>query len=460
MRTTSLRWRVIALVLAAVAVVLLAVGLFLEVTLQAQLRNDLQQRLLDRAGYAQILAAQGLPPQDLANQLTGDDVTVTYRVSDTTVYGRPVAPRPAAKKAKPAPPPPPTDAVISENGDQVTVTQPLAGGTLTLGASRAGIDQALSRLRTLEAAAAAAALLILAALLTIVVTRALQPLSRMTDLAVGITRGGRGGRLRPTNPRTELGRTAAAFDDMLGALEAAESVARRAAADARIAEEQMRRLLGDVSHELRTPIAGIQATAETLLRNNPPRAARERLAVDVVRETHRAARLVDDLLLITRLDSGGAGQLDRHPVDFAELIATVADEYRRRTTDVQFEAHTEPAMWVHGDQQRLRQILGNLLDNAGHATPTGGLIRMTAAHDGPDVRLDVADTGPGVEVADRERIFQRFVRLDTARSRAAGGGAGLGLSIARALAEAHGGTLRYSGTTNGRFTLHLPRTTP
>lgn len=453
MRTTSLRWRVIALVLVAVAVVLIAVGVFLEVTLQAQLRSDLQQRLLDRAGYAQILAAQGLPPQDLANQLTGDDVTVTYRVGDTTVYGRPVAPRPAGKKSKPAPPPP--GAVISENGDQVTVTQRLASGTLTLGASRAGIDQALSRLRTLEAAAAAAALLILTATLTILVARALQPLNRMTDLAVGITRGGRGGRLRPTNPRTELGRTAAAFDDMLAALEAAESVARRAAADARTAEERMRPLLGDVSHELRTPIAGIQATAETLLRNNPPRAERERLAVDVVRETHRAARLVDDLLLITRLDSSGAGQLDRHPVNFAELIAAVADEHRRRTTNVQLDVHTEPEMWVHGDRQRLRQILSNLLDNAGHATPNGGRIRITAALDGPDVRLDIADTGPGVEIADRERIFQRFVRLDTARSRAAGG-TGLGLSISRALAEAHGGTLRYSGTTNGRFTLHLP----
>jgi len=185
-------------------------------------------------------------------------------------------------------------------------------------------------------------------------------LDRMTALATGITRGDRGARLRPASPRTELGRTATAFDDMLDALEDAEGAAQSSAAAAAAAEERMRQFLADASHELRTPVAGLQAGAETLLRDNPGRAQREQLAYGMVRETRRAARLVEDLLLMTRLEGPpGADRtlLRREPVDMAVLAARVVGDQRRLASDVLLDVHTdgqhERAAVVGGDPGRL-----------------------------------------------------------------------------------------------------------
>ena len=146
---------------------------------------------------------------------------------------------------------------------------------------------------------AVGALLAGAVIVVLVVGLALAPLRRMRTLADRIRGGGRGIRLRPTKPTTDLGRTALAIDEMLEALESAE-------AEARAAELRMRVLLADVSHDLRTPIAGVIASAEQLLRDNPDRIQREHRLVGVIQEGRRAARLVDDLLLMARLDAVGA----------------------------------------------------------------------------------------------------------------------------------------------------------
>ncbi|GGL94319.1 sensor histidine kinase [Nakamurella endophytica] len=462
LRTGSLRARTIAAVLAAVAITLLAVGVFLDVLLRARLVQDLRERLLDRASYAQLLATQGLSPQTLADRLADDDTTVTFAVDGSTVYGRP-APAPPPRPPGPArpAPPPPAGAVLSDSGDRLTVTAPLTGGTLTLTASRLSIDHTLTRLRGLETAAALASLAVLALVLTGIVTRVLRPLRRMTTLATDIARGGRGGRLRPTRPGTELGRTAAAFDDMLAALETAETTARRAAADAAAAEERMQRLLSDVAHELRTPIAGLQATAETLLRDNPTRQDRERLTLGMIRTTGRAGRLVDDLLLMTRLDAGA----DLGPVsavDLAELAGSVVQEQHRLAGGSRVRLRPSPDAWVRGDLQRLAQVLTNLVDNARHATADGDSIDVAVRRDGDTVVVEVQDTGPGVAADDRARIFERFVRLGVP-SPADGGGSGLGLPIARAIAQAHGGTLTHVGGPAARgstFVLRLPALSP
>ncbi|TFB73223.1 HAMP domain-containing histidine kinase [Cryobacterium glaciale] len=358
MRTTSLRVRVVAAVLAMLTIVLVTVGILVNLVLGEQLRADLQQRLIDRAGYAQILAEEGLEAQSLANRLTGDGVTVTYSVGGDTVYGR-ADPTPGGDpdggrvgdRGPGAPPHAETvpGAVVSQSGDRVSVTQTAA-----------------------EA-------------------------------------------------------------------QAAETTARDAAQVAAAAEERMRQLLADVSRELRTPVAGLQASAETLLRDNPPRAERESLTVGMIQQTQRAARLVDDLLLITRLDQGDPGAAFA-PVDLSALTRGVVAEQRLLGASREFEVTVAPDVWVSGDAQRLAQIVTNLLGNARNATEVGASIRTSLVVVNGAAQLEVTDSGGGVPEVDRERIFERFVRLDPSRA-SNRGGSGLGLSIARALARTHGGTL-------------------
>jgi len=375
-------------------------------------------------------------------------------------------------------------AVISQSGDRVSVTAAVDEGTLTLSSSAAGIRETLTELRGIELVAGVVTLLVTGLLLTGVVGVALRPLTRMTELFVGITRGGRGGRLRPTHPHTEIGRTAAAIDDMLQALETAEISARTAAATAAAAELRMRQLLADVSHELRTPVAGLQASAETLLRDNPDREGRERLTVGMIQETHRAARLVGDLLLMTRLDHGeldpggsdpGGSEGQRMPesVDLGDLAGRVVAAQRQLAPEhvITVDVSADPAAGqIIGDPERLTQIVVNLIENARHATGPGGRITVLVRVDrggaeGDTVRLSVHDDGAGVPAAERERIFDRFVRLNPGRTGTGTGtgssnrgGSGLGLPIARALARAHGGTLVYeAGAAPGAtFVLTLP----
>lgn len=514
LRTTSLRLRVVAAVLTALTLVLVSVGILINVVLGEQLRADLEQRLLDRAGYAQILADEGLDAQTLANQLTGEDITVSYEVDGDTVYGRQEpgqgggpagapgsgegAGRGPGQAGQPGQAPEPVPgAVLTQSGDRVSVTQTLSGGTLTLSSSEAGIDQTLAQLRTIELIAGALTLLVTSALLTGVVAVALRPLTRMTQVFTAITNGNRGGRLQPSNPRTEIGRTAAAIDDMLHALEtaeqnaraseatarAAEASARAAATAAAEAEDRMRQLLADVSHELRTPVAGLQASAETVLRDNPARPAREQLMVGMIQQSHRAGRLVADLLLMTRLDQAAAtdaaatdaaagsesgetsGQRMLRPVNLTQLTTRIVAEQRLlaqgRTVGLAAAGDAADNVWVHGDVERLRQVVTNLLDNARHATEPGGSIRVAVTGTAGKARLGVTDSGVGVAAEDRERIFDRFVRLDESRA-SNRGGSGLGLPIARALARAHGGTLvclapHGDVPIGARFELTLPR---
>jgi two-component system OmpR family sensor kinase len=266
---------------------------------------------------------------------------------------------------------------------------------------------------------------------------ALRPLEDMTGLARQIAAGDRGRRLGHPRTDSELGRTAAAFDTMLDELEAKEA--------------GMRAFLADASHELRTPMAGLQANAELLLREELDRDAREQVAVAMIRETRRASRLVDDLLTMARLGQGGV-QLAVERVDLAQLAGTELARARTLAPALTFVLSAGPEPIVLGDPVRLGQIVTNLLDNARHATPPGGTVTVTVGRSGDRVLLDVTDTGPGVPPAERTLIFERFGRGDASRSRNTGG-AGLGLPIARGLAAAHGGDLGY---VDGSFRLDLP----
>ena len=487
MRTRSLRLRVIVGVLTLLAVVLVAVGVLVERTLSAQLRGDLQQRLVDRVGYARLLASDGYSSDAILEALsTNDGIRVEFRnasgdvVVATPTPGGPGPGGPPAGRPPHAPPSVASAVDISSDSGGITASLDLSGGTITATGSTFDITQTLSRLRSIEIVAGAATLVVVALLLTGVVGVALRPLSRMTVLARGIAHGGRGDRLRPENPRTELGRTAEAFDEMIDALETAEREAHAAADAATAAEERMRRLLADVSHELRTPIAALQARAETLLRQNPPRERREDLALGMVRDTRRAARLVDDLLLMNRLEQAPADQVRPRPVDLGAVVATVVEEQRVLGPELRITTESLDGTWVSADPERLAQIVANLLGNARRAVADGGEVTVRVGRSDGTAVVEVADTGPGVPPADRERVFDRFVRLDTGRSRAEGGaglggsglggsglggsglgGSGLGLPISRALARAHGGDVVCADSQRGaRFVLTLPLLTP
>jgi signal transduction histidine kinase len=224
----------------------------------------------------------------------------------------------------------------------------------------------------------------------------------------------------------------------------------------RHADQRMRQFLADASHELRTPIAGIQASAETLLRASPGRAAREELILQILREGHRAGRLIHDLLDITRLDQGTP--LTREPFDLIPLTTAAVDLTRELAPAVDVQLHAPNHAQLHGDPQRIRQILDNLLSNARHATPDGGQITVEVTSEPGTVQVEVTDTGPGIPPADRERIFERFTRL-TGSYPSGVGGNGLGLAIARSIAIAHSGTLTCAGPagSGARFLLRLPR---
>ncbi len=461
-------------VLALLVVTLVVLSVSVEVLLGSRLRSDLRSRLTDRAVSASVLDGT-VPAQQLADRLGGDGVVASVRSgAGQVVVGRPpvmpppgprdAAPGSGAKRPRRGGPPAPTPQV-EQTGELLTVAQPLAdGSTLLLQASLTDVNRTLLRLRLVELLVSGALLVAVALILSRLVGVALAPLDRITATARGIAGGARGARLRPARPDTEIGRTAVAFDEMLDALESAVTTAESS-------ERRMRDFLSDASHELRTPVAGLQVTAETLLRSPHARAEREALALSMVRESRRAGRLIVDLLATARHprsepDTDGVAEL-RGTVDVAEVAreAVTALTLRAPKLNVQLTLDAAlgptPLAAIRGD--RLLQVITNLLDNALAATARKVHVRVYAAEGAAAlVCLEVSDSGPGVPTADRERIFERFVRLDTARSRNTGG-SGLGLAISRAIIREAGGHLTClppSSLPGARFVVTLPRTAP
>ena len=227
-------------------------------------------------------------------------------------------------------------------------------------------------------------------------------------------------------------------------------------------QQRMRAFLADASHELRTPITAVQASAETLLRASPTPAQREKLTLQILRDAHRAGRLIDDLLALTRLEQGIP--LAAEPVDLVLLAAAATDRTRELAPAVTVTLDAPARSRLSGDPARLRQMLDNLLDNARHATPPGGRITVRISNPHDTAEVEITDTGPGIPPADRERIFDRFTRLAGTYPRGphdnAPDGNGLGLAIARGIAAAHHGTLSCAEPAHGgaSFLLRLPRT--
>ncbi|WP_369360631.1 ATP-binding protein [Streptomyces sp. cg2] len=319
------------------------------------------------------------------------------------------------------------------------------------------VEETVHRLEAVEAVVFCGALVVTGVVGALWVRLSLRPLRRVTTTAARVAElplaSGEVAMPAPVpvaDPRTEVGQVGNALNRMLGHV--GNALERRHAS-----EERLRHFAADASHELRTPVANVRGHAELALRHNAPVPGAVRRSLERIQaESERMGRLVDDLLLLARLDAGRA--LERTPVDLTRLVLDAADDARAAGPDHRWLLDLpETAVTVVGDEHRLHQVVANLLANARVHTPPGTAVTVRLATDGREVRLAVVDDGPGIPEAARHEIFGRFVRVDHHRSRAAGG-TGLGLAIVEAVVTAHGGRVAlHSHPTHTEFTVTLPR---
>ena len=281
--------------------------------------------------------------------------------------------------------------------------------------------------------------------------KTLAPVAAMGEQAGHITAANLHERLSVQNPADELGRLASSFNGLLDRLDQSF--------------ERQRRFIADASHELRTPVAILSGEAEVALSQNSRTLEEYRESLTSLhQEAKRLARIVEDLFTLTRADSG---QHPLSPQDFYldELVASCVHSVRTLALakNIALIVNTPGELPIRADESLLRRSLLNLIDNAVKYTPPGGRITIESRNASGGFEVTVSDTGPGIPEEFRSRIFERFFRVDPARSRAAqDGGAGLGLSIALWIAEAHHGRLELvrSGSTGSTFALFLPASSP
>ncbi len=314
------------------------------------------------------------------------------------------------------------------------------GSSLVIGESLHEVNETRRRLATVLIAGSALAISIASALAWGLLRAGLRPLRRMersasaiTDLDLDATR------VPGADERTEVGRLATTLNEMLDRLETARSEREDSVIRLTESESRMRRFVADASHELRTPIAATAAYAELFehgARDRPDDL--ERAMTGIRGETRRMGALVDDLLLLARLDE--QRPVVSEEVDLTEIVLDSIDAARTVDPGRPLRPHIRGVYSVRGDQMQLRQVVDNLLANVRAHTPSDTACDVSLSADDRDVVLTVADTGPGVEERHLQNLFDRFYRVDDARTRTSGG-SGLGLSIVRALIESHHGTI-------------------
>jgi two-component system OmpR family sensor kinase len=345
---------------------------------------------------------------------------------------------------------------VTRHGDPVVTAISTADAAATVGSYV-----------VLEIGLGAAGIALAAVVGTVLVRRALRPLDHVAAAAarvaeVPLDRGAVHDIPRVesslTDERTEVGQVGSAFNRMIEHVETALAARHDS-------EMQVRRFVADASHELRTPLASIRGYAE-LVRRSPDFVPPETMHAigRVESEAGRMSALVDDLLLLARLDAGRP--LDRHPVDVTPLIVDAAADAHAAGPEhhwrLDLAEGAEPLV-VLGDEARLRQVLANLLGNARVHTPAGTQVTVSGRLEGDHAVIRVRDDGPGIPAGLRPSLFQRFSRADTARSRT-GGSTGLGLAIAQAIMHAHGGSISVDSHTadetptaaGSTFTIRLP----
>ncbi|YAL82826.1 sensor histidine kinase [Dermacoccaceae bacterium W4C1] len=332
--------------------------------------------------------------------------------------------------------------------------------TAVVAVSLASADETVERMRWYTVFSSLVAAIVSAILGWFLIRRAFRPLSAIEDTAKAIADGDLTRRVPDTTTQDEVASLAISLNIMLARIE--ESFAMRSAS-----EERMRRFVADASHELRTPLATVRGYAELYRQGAiPDREAMDSTMVRIEGEAVRMSALVDDLLLLTRLDRRAAEPDSRplrpEPVDLTVIGAEAVDAARVRDRErsirlLGLSGPVGPTI-VLGDEAQLRQVLTNLLTNALRYSPAGTPVEVLVGTEGPAAVLAVRDHGPGIPESERGRIFERFYRADPSRNTALGG-SGLGLAIVQAIVTGHQGSVTVTDTEGGGATVlvHFPQ---
>src|SRR6476620_9573108 len=439
-RGIPLRVGLVAATLVLVACGLLASGIAVTTILRHDLTNRVDETLLDASrSWAQAPRRMPAPPIEGPNPARPPSNFYVRGVDPDGRIWMAVNDR-AAEPALPA--------------DNDVGPVPVTVGSIDL----SDVQSTVRALIYAQLGIGCAVLLVLGVAGYWVVHRSLRPLVEVEQTAAAIAAGQLDRRVPERDPRTEVGRLSLALNGMLAQIQRAVASSDSSAEGARTSEDRMRRFITDASHELRTPLTTIRGFAE-LYRQGAANDV-EMLMSRIESESRRMGLLVEDLLLLARLDQ--QRPLERHRVDLLAIASdavhdaqSIAPPERKITMEV-FDGPGTPE--VLGDEARLRQVLGNLVANALQHTPDTADITVRVGTDTDNVVLEVRDEGPGMSTDDAHRVFERFYRADSSRARASGG-TGLGLSIVDSLVYAHGGTVSVT-TAPGqgcRFKVNLPR---
>ena len=465
--TLSLRGRLLIGVISLVIIGLLVANVATYLSLQNVLVSRVDSQL--RAGVDEVANVLGAPVRGsiqrtsfpagtVAELLAPDGSVAEVKVvgsgfsSATASPVTPVIPRtlPNAGSDTPASP---FDVKGSDGATQFRMTDwpegRFGGQFIVLAIPLTEVHTTLRGLLVLETLVSAGVVALTALLALLIIEVGLRPLRRMGAVAGEIAAGDLTRRVEPATSNTEIGRLGLALNAMLSQIEAAFE--QRTAS-----ERRLRRFIADASHELRTPLTSIRGYSEMLRRG----AAESPADADVARrrieeESVRMTTLVDDMLLIARLDQGRP--LDSAPVDLQVIAQDAAADARAVAPKREITLSAPESVVVSGDDTRLRQAVGNLVRNALVHTPAGSPIEIAVTTQNGTARLSVADHGSGLRAEERDRIFEPFYRADPSRSRDRGG-AGLGLSIVNAVVVAHGGRVEVKETSGGgaTFSVELP----
>jgi two-component system OmpR family sensor kinase len=470
----SLRAR---LLIVTVLVAAFGIGSVALVT-RGELRSFLTQRvdgqLSDATGVAyrrMVHLAQGTPDTDFgggqrppaglpngayAQYLDGQDKvvgTISFSISGAIVTTR-LVPIPASR----------LDnhvhyftGTAAANGSRyrLRVVPTAAGEHIAIAGPLKDIDDTIRRLDRVLLIVSLVSLLIVGLAAALLVRLGLRPLSRMATTADQIAEGDLTQRVTPDESRTEIGKLGHSLNRMLGQIEAGYREREESAA-------RLQQFVADASHELKTPLTSIRGYAELFRRGaaeNPADLAMVMARIEA--ESIRMGGLVEDLLLLAKLDEGTHPRHD--PVDLGELARDAVADARAAapghtvTLDAPDAEDVDAAVIAWGDENRLRQVLANLLANATTHTPAGTTVNVAVERDADAAVLRVADDGPGIPPELASRVFERFYRADPSRTRATGG-SGLGLSIVASIIEGHAGTVAVESTETAgtTFTVRIP----
>ena len=462
-RGVPLRVGLVAATLVLVACGLLASGIAVTSILQHDLINRVDQTLLDASrGWAQAPRRMPPPPMEGPNPFrppsnfyvrgVGSDGHVWMAVNDRDA--EPALPANNDVGRVPV--------TIGSNDDSKVQWRAVSvrgarGELITVAIDLSDVQSTVKSLIWSQLAIGAAVLLVLGVAGFAVVHRSLRPLVEVEQTAAAIAAGQLDRRVPQRDPRTEVGRLSRALNGMLAQIQRAVASSDESAEQARTSEERMRRFITDASHELRTPLTTIRGFAE-LYRQGAARDV-EMIMSRIESESRRMGLLVEDLLLLARLDA--QRPLEQHRVDLLSLATDAVHDAQSIAPNRQIvmELLGGPGTpEVVGDEARLRQVLSNLMSNALQHTPETARITVRVGTDERHAIIEVADKGPGMTEGDAQRVFERFYRTDSSRTRSSGG-TGLGLSIVDSLVYAHGGTVSVT-TAPGRgccFRVEMPR---